>query len=358
MYVYSQEVLKDTEIIGSKMLIMYLAEDEQKVGEITDALRRRGVYFGTIPKSEEFCAKIDYVGNAEREIAACKTTVVMLSKAFFEDRNKTLRNITWFEIGRVIGLGRKPVLYFLDIPREEVDEYIHRTPVRQIQGCRTADELFSLVEKCNIMENLFYADTEINKYASPRIIYVKLTTVFNVFRKNIETMRAHLSRFEPEQKTDKEVLAEFLQELACGCTVFRFNRKETLDKSHAPYLAESDMIKKDYPVNFKYTKPQLLEYSTAKDIFATVKSDLILPVHTILGVDFKPFIAIKKRSRFKPEHIIELLKMNFNTDDLSVRDVFTVTDDKLQRAYFLLELVTTDGSGLGAGEKLNYLFPV
>ena len=358
MYVYSQEVLKDTEIIGSKMLITYLAEDAEKVNEITNALHERGVYFCALPKSEEICAKNDYVSNTEREIDSCKITVTVLSKAFFEERNKTLRNITWYEIGRVIGLGRKTVLYFLDIPREEVDEYIHRTPVRQIQGCRTAEELFTLVDKCNIMENLFYSDTEINKYASPRIFYVKLTTVFNVFRKNIETMRAHLNRFEHEQKSDKDVLAEFLQELACGCTVFRFNRKETLDKSHAPYLAEADMIPKDYPVNFKYTKPQLLEYSTANDIFATVKSDLILPVHTILGVDFKPFIAIKKRSKFKMEHITELLKMNFNTDDLSVRDVCTVTDDKLQRAYFLLELVTSDGAGLNVGEKVNYLYPV
>ncbi len=358
MYVYSQEVLKDTEIIGSKMLITYLDEDSEKVGEITETLRSRGIYFRAVPKSDELCAKNDYVSEAEREIDACKITVVVLSKTFFEERNLKMRNVTWYEIGRVIGLGKKTVLYFLDIPREKVDEYIHRTPVRQIQGCRTTEELFTLVDKCNIMENLFYSDTEINRYASPRIFYVKLTTVFNVFRKNIETMRAHLSRFEPEEKSDKEVLAEFLQELACGCTVFRFNRKDNLDKSHTPYMAESDMIPKDYPVNFKYTKPQLLEYSTAKDIFATVKSDLILPIHTILGVDFKPFIAIKKRSKFKREHITELLKMNFNTDDLSVRDVFTLTDEKLQRAYFLLELATASGEGLNVGNKVNYLFPM
>lgn len=358
MYVYSQEVLKDTEIIGSKMLILYLSEDAEKVKAMTDALHSRGVYFSAIGKDETVCTKNNFVSNSEREIEACKITVVVLSKAFFEERNRTLRNITWFEIGRVIGMGKKTVLYFLDIPREEVDDYIHRTPVRQIQGCRTVDELFTLVDKCNIMENLFYSDTEINRYASSRIFYVKLTTVFNVFRKNIESMRVHLKRFEPEEKSDKEVLAEFLQELACGCTVFRFNRREMLDKSHSPYLAETEMIPKDYPVNFKYTKPQLLEYSTANDIFATVKSDLILPVHTILGVDFKPFIAIKKRSKFKMEHLIDLLKMNFNTDDLSVRDVYTTTDAKLQRAYFLLELVTTSGEGLNVGEKVNYLFPM
>ena len=357
MYIYSQEKLSDTEIIGSKMLLMYLNDDADAVGSLIQALDGRGIYYRAIGKSVEACRKNDYVSDIEREMTACKIAVVVLSKAFFDERNTTLQNITWYEIGNMLGMGKKIVLYFSDIERSEVNDLLHRTPVRQIQGCHTFEDLLGFISKCNIMENLFYENAEINKYAARRIFYVKLTTVFNVFRSNIATMREHINRFEPEEKSEKEVLDAFLSELVCGCTVSRFNRRSELGKAFAPYIDETEIIPKDFPVNFKYSKPQLLEYSSANDIYATVKSDFILPVHALLGVDFKPFIAIKKRSKFKMDHLLELLKKNFGSEDLSSRDVFVKQDDKLQRAYFLLELRAVDGKGLNVGEKVNYLFP-
>ena len=357
MYIYSQERLNDTEIIGSKMLLMYLKDDEEAVKGLKEALDERGIYYRAVGKGVEECRKNDYVSDIEREMAACKIAVVVLSKAFFNERNLTLQNVTWYEIGNMLGMGKKIVLYFSDIERSEVNDLLHRTPVRQIQGCHTFEDLLAFISKCNIMENVFYSSAEINKYAAKLIFYVKLTTVFNVFRSNIATMREHVNRFESEEKSEKEVLDAFLSELVCGCTVSRFNRRDELGKPFAPFLDETEIIPKDFPVNFKYSKPQLLEYSSASDIYATVKSDFILPVHALLGVDFKPFIAVKKRSKFKIDHLLDLLKKNFGNDDLSARDVFVKQDDKLQRAYFLLELRAVDGTGLNVGEKVNYLFP-
>lgn len=357
MYIYSQEKLDDTEVIGSKMLLTYLRDDETEAKKLMTDLNCRGIYYRAVAKSESDCGKNDYISETEREINACKIFVVALSKAFFDAKNKQLQNVTWYEIGRMLGLGKKVVLYFLDIPRDKVEEYLHKTPVRQIQGCHTFEDLSAFISKSNIMQNLFYENAVTNAYASARIFYVKLTTVFNIYRSNIESIKSDLARFGGDNLSDKALLDAFLQELVCGCTVFRFNQRSMLGKSFAPYMDETEIIPKDFPVNFRYTRPQLLEYSAAADIYATVKSEFILPVHALLGVDFKPFLAVKKRSKFKMDHVLSVLKKNFGSDDLSARDIFVRADDKLQRAYFLLEISASDGAGLGVGEKVNYLFP-
>ena len=43
MYIYSKEKLKNTEIIGSKLLVTYLEEDEENVNRIKEALDKRHI---------------------------------------------------------------------------------------------------------------------------------------------------------------------------------------------------------------------------------------------------------------------------------------------------------------------------
>lgn len=357
MYIYSKEKLKDTEIIGSKMLFTYLEEDGDAVKELTSALDERGIYYRAVGKSFESCGRNGYVADIEREISGSKIAVIALSEAFFEERNKTLQNITWYEIGCLLGQNKKVVLYFLDIPPQKVEEKLYRTPVRQIQGCHTLSDLLAFISANNIMENLFYSDTAVNQYAAKRISYIKLTAVFNIYRTNIAEMTEHLNRFSEDKPDEKTVLNMFLQEMVCGCTVLRFNRKEVLGKPFSPYIRETEILPKDFPVNFRYSRPELLEYSSADDVYATVKTEFIIPMHALLGVDFKPFVAIKKRSKFKTEQILGIIKKNYNTEDLTDRDVYIRRDEHLQRVYFLLDLEVVDGRDMDVGEKVNYLFP-
>ena len=68
-------------------------------------------------------------------------------------------------------------------------------------------------------------------------------------------------------------------------------------------------------------------------------------------------MAIKKRSKFKTEQILGIIKKNYNTEDLTDRDVYIRRDEHLQRVYFLLDLEVVDGKDMDVGEKVNYLFP-
>lgn len=57
MYIYSKEKLKNTEIIGSKLLVTYLEENEEKVNRIKKALDERGIYCSYCGKygEDNFC---------------------------------------------------------------------------------------------------------------------------------------------------------------------------------------------------------------------------------------------------------------------------------------------------------------
>ena len=43
MYIYSRETIKNSEIIGDKMLLTYLYEDEEKVSSLIKKLDNRGL---------------------------------------------------------------------------------------------------------------------------------------------------------------------------------------------------------------------------------------------------------------------------------------------------------------------------
>ena len=94
MYIYSKEKLKNTEIIGSKLLITYLEEDDEKVKVIKETLDERGIYYSAISKSLKTFKKNIYIPTIEHEIDECKIATIILSNAFFEERNKELQTIT------------------------------------------------------------------------------------------------------------------------------------------------------------------------------------------------------------------------------------------------------------------------
>ena len=357
MYIFSKEKLKNTEIIGSKMLLTYLEEDESKLKDLIDVLDAQGIYYSSLQKSLKICKKNQYLLNAEKEIEGSKIAVIVLSKAFFEEQNRVLQNLTWYETGCLLGQNKKIVLYFLDIDKNELQEKLYKTPVRQIQGCNKMEDLLEFIATNNIMENLFYSDGIINRFASKRIFFVKLTTIFNIYRTNIAEITSQFNRFGNETYDEKTVLDLFLQELVSGCTVLSFNRKNVLGKEFTPYLEETEILTKDFPVNFQYSKPELLEYSSADDIYATVKSEFIIPMHALLGVDFKPFLAIKRRSKFKTDQMLSILKKNFNSSDLFERDIYIKNDEHLQRVYFLLDLEVFNTQKEAVGKKANYLYP-
>lgn len=358
MYIYSRESIKNSEIIGDKMLLTYLYEDEEKVSSLIKKLDNRGICYRAIAKSNLVCKKNSYISDIEFQIDNSKIAVIVLSEAFFDERNKELQSITWYEIGYLLGQKKKIALYFIDIDNSSLAEKLYKTPIRQIQGCNNEEELIKFINANNIMENLFYVDEDINRYASKRISYCKLTAVFNIYKSNILEMTKQLSKFGDDFEANT-VLNMFLQDLVCGVTVTSFNKKNAINEMFIPYLAETNIIMKDFPVNFQYSKPELLDYSSAEDIFATIKADFIIPVHSLLGVNFKPFIAFKRKSKFKSEFMIHILEKNYNSNDLENYDIFIKNDDHLQRVYFLLDMAESEEEDCTiVGNKTNYMFPL
>ena len=132
MVIYSKEVLKDTDIVGSRLLVGYFSEDAAAVNAYLMRFQEEGVCFHAVEKSMETCEKDGYFTTVEREMEESRIAVYFLSEALFSEKYEKLRNIVWYEIGFLLGKGKKIVLFFLDIPKEKRNDLLYRTPVRQI----------------------------------------------------------------------------------------------------------------------------------------------------------------------------------------------------------------------------------
>jgi len=358
MFIYSQEPLSSNEAKAKQLYITYLKSDEENAACVLNALATRGTSYTAVMKGIEECSKNDYVKSTCDIMDACRVSVVMLSRELFLKENEDMQNLFWYEVGYMSSKGVKIVLFFLDIPKNERNDYLTTTPVRQVQGTDNVDELIELLDSMRVEEKIFYSDPEVNKYASKRISYVKLTSLFNIYKKDIEKIYNTLCDMDEDVEDENEVLNELLAELRCGCTVMRFNHEEKLGVEVEPYYPEVHTIKRDYPIKQHYIKPSVINSSASPDIYATIRAEFILPIHSLLGVTFKPFLSIKRISRFKAEHIKDIILHNANHETEN-RDIAFYKAEKEQRIYFLFEVDTVDSHEEfnEYGDKLNHLWP-
>ena len=379
MFIYDQAPLKNAAERKKQLYVTWFKEDREMAEPILHALSERGAATAVMERSEEACRHDDYIRIVTEQISTCNVGLVMLSKAAFAAENRELQQIMWYEVGFMMSLGIKLVLFFLDIEPWERNNYLNTTPVRQVQGTDSLEQLMQIIEANEVQEKVFYEDPELNRYASRRINYYKLTTLFNIYKKDMDEIYKDISKYDDdddddedeedngglspealEQKRKMDMLTEMLSELNCGCTVLSFNDRRGLNGELEPYYPEIHTIIRDSPIHQDYSKPKLMNQEASPEIYATVQAEFVIPVHSLLGVTFKPFLAINKISRFKAEHIKRILQSNAGGEGEDMDIVLMKKDDtKEQRFYFLLEMYTMDSwEGLEAyAKRLNHVWP-
>ena len=379
MFIYDQAPLKNAAERKKQLYVTWFAEDRPMAEPVIRALSERGTATVLMERSAEICRHDDYIQKATDRIGTCNVGLVMLSKAVFDPANAELQQIMWYEVGFMMSLGIRLVLFFLDIEPKDRNDYLSRTPVRQVQGTDSIEQLLEVIEANEVQEKVFYADPELNRYASRRINYYRLTTLFNIYRKDMDAIYEDIydpdddedddeddardagSGEEAKQKAKMQLLTEMLAELNCGCTILSFNDRRGLNGELEPYYPEIDTIIRDYPIHQDYSKPKLMNQDASPDIYATVQAEFIIPVHALLGVTFKPFMAINKISRFRPRHIERIIRSNAKAggEGTGDPDIVLIKKEKEQRLYFLLEMYAMDSwEGLEQyGKRLNHVWP-
>lgn len=371
MFVYDQAPLKSAAERKKQLYVTWFEEDSELAQPIVQALSERGTAVVLDQRSLVVCQHNDYIQMAMDRISTCNVGLVMLSKAVFAPENQILQQVMWYEIGFMMSLGMKLVIFFLDIPPRERNDYLNTTPVRQVQGTDSIESLMEIIEANDVQEKVFYEDAELNRYASRRINYYRLTTLFNIYKKDMDAIFDDI--YDPDddeyeigeaegtaeadvllQKAKQQMLTEMLSELGCGCTVLSFNHEENLNGALEPYFPEVHTIVRDYPIHQDYTRPKLMSQEASSEIYATVQAEFILPVHALLGVTFKPFLSMGRRSRFRPDHITRIIESNGGGTDIVV-----MKKAKEQRLYFLLEMYKMESweEFAAYGTWLNHIWP-
>ena len=353
MYIFSKQIQNNSEYFPGRVLVSYVSADKPSACEIEDRLLQAGIRFYESEKNAQLCAKDGYGTHFRSCAKICDVAILLIGKSLFLPENASMRRMFWYEVGYLTVSARKMLLFFTDIDRSERSEYLYRTPVRQIQGTDSIEELLAQITQTN-QDPVFYADSQVNKFAFSRIDFAKITVVFNIYKKDVEKMQAFLARID-EDMTQQEILDQFLQEISFGTKVVSFNQEQKLGAEFDLYREEVHTLVKDYPINYAYAKPHLLENSMQNEVVAAIRADFVFPVHTLLGVDFKAFVELPRHSRFKTEHLQDFLLSNLPQEN--ARDSADLYMDKSNhRLYFLLDLPDTHEDS-HCGTRVNYLWP-
>lgn len=361
MFIYGLSPLESARTRKKQLYVTWFEEDRALAQPVLKLLSERGTAYVSNERSAEGCRHDDYVHNTLDKISGCSVGLVMLSKAMFREDNLELQQLLWYEIGLMLSRDIRLCVFFLDIPPQERNDYLHTTPIRQIQGTDSPEDLMEMLRANEVQEMVFYEDPELNYYASKRIRYTRITTMFNIYREDFRRIFKEVQRADDDVEDENELLTELLAELRIGCTVFRFNDIKKLKGELAPYFPEIDTIVRDYPISQNYAKPKLMNQDSSPDILATIQAEIVLPVHNLLGVTFKPFLAVPRGSHFKTSHLELILRSNTKgaADDPDRVDAAVIKENREHRVYFLMEMTEHDVEERFAqyGTRFNYLWP-
>jgi len=284
--------------------------------------------------------------------------VLCLTSHFFKSPNwRAVCNHIWYQIGLLEARhpGRVVPYQFKNVPVPDLS----KTPLQRphaISNMKALEEIFkgdfrSTMAKCD-----FYKEDTLNRTVRNRLGYTKLEVALKIEKSLFEdTLANYNSNFKT--KHDKESFLRLLRDnLSCGARLISFGAESQLTTHLLPYAEEIHTVTNiDYPVNFscKHVFKPEKEDAEKTDLLGEYWLEIVLPVHRLLGVNFKCFIAGNK------DLPIGCLEMLFGPNFAKENDKVMVEDE--DKLYFSLDFPEDESfqppAQLGIGKKADYMFP-
>ena len=241
-----------------------------------------------------------------------------------------------------------------------VDKY--SKSILQSKQFVTVGNFNTLIKKMERYKNQYYFgkdffdDENINKRIS--IVKLTLTMPIGVAALNEISLAKGMSENHPEYH--KELVNHLLDDVRVGVTIINFGESETLRlASYKPYLDEGRYLFRDMIKDERFNKTDFAD-DDSKDVFVTLKIELYVPVHDILGVVFKPYFYVNNlTSKWRVKYLKSLLEADrIQSVNISKKDG--------KKVYFMLPLGERCKIDLQAmedidvaeyGQLCNFLFP-
>ena len=385
------------------IILSYLEADKEKANQVKEWLNEKGYDYIDNEVSPVNLFQGSYCQKFNELLANCSYYIFLLTKNFNEN-NRPLVNVILYQIGvleansvdRVI-----PLEMYEDgftVRDKDTLEGLDKDEKRDPQKTYyiKTDKLLLTAQKANSKERLLnnlkaplsnvsfpdlYKAKE-GKTLRERLTYRSIQVSFDITDKDFRDAIAYAKqKNRAALKTPKRLISWLNTRLSSGTVVFSFGTEATFTNNTRPYESESTLTN---PCCLKMKKGRIyLVMNTEKDsqkvkaeqdnngaqknsvIIGRLLAEFIVPVHKLLGANFKCFLQfispnasqdqtdIEETSQEYADILAILLRSNF-ADDLS-NDVKT----HLGRLYFRFNFKDTKDFPIPAeyGKKANYIYP-
>ena len=199
-------------------------------------------------------------------------------------------------------------------------------------------------------------ETKLNGYISDRLRYRKLVLKLDITKEDYEAAKDLFAKeLGKGGNIDKDFEKALKNHVSLSCKLLSFGSKKFIIPQLEPYASEMIIKPTNYPSNFSCRKQYCKkdEKSITDGILAEYRFELIVPVHCLFGVNFKP--CIKGSEKISGQALNTLFGSGLKPENDAV------VHEEEQALYFSLAFpkareYTIDPS-LGIGTKGDYLFP-
>ncbi|HEY8363930.1 MAG TPA: hypothetical protein VIK84_00030 [Haloplasmataceae bacterium] len=362
MYLVLKEEIKD----DLNRIFVYISatiSDKDTVEQLCDYLANNDFEYYVSYKNEDYVTDDMFANLCREKIKDCSCAIMFLNNDIIQ--NSSLYNFFIFEAGLLQGYN-KGFYPFLNVTSlSEIDKYLNKSPIRNVQMTNDIKQIFSELNNYNILDKNIYKNDLVDKHSRKRIRYVKLVVMLEIkyfILKSIYQRIAEIADLDNEF----EVLNFFEKDLVIGARVIRFGREDMLKaERYWPYEDEMVLLEEDYPKNNLVNRLKIVKQMENRgeindnEVSAIAKIEFIVPNHDVLGVSFKPYIDLKQ-SVITPNDIISIL----NSNDVKDQDIVKTKMSNHFRFYFNLDLsdeqmvtVLGEDEQKKYGHSCNYLFP-
>ena len=340
-----------TEYCGN-LIVTYFSEDKESANALIKILKEEGYDCIANELSFHTVMKNSYVNDFSQLLDECGCYVLLLSPAFDNPKYRSLRNQVWYQTGY---LQSKRTGAIVPMQLGDGNVNLAGSPISQSHVVKSAEELlraFSHKFHTSLAKAEFYENPTLNSYANRRIDYRKMIVKMDITTEDFRrALDAYCEEAEDEDIDEKDFEKILRDNLDCGAKLISFGGGEEVTAQLSVYRAESYPIPIDYPQNFT-NKKLYVARDGKKGLHAEYLLELIMPIHRLFGVCFKPYIQSNDR-----DLTARILQTLFASNFTKKNDV--VLDGN--RIWFSLNFpnakVNNVDKQLGIGTKADFLYP-
>ncbi len=350
-----------TEYCGN-LIVTYLSDDKPQVSEILRELDAKGYEYYLNEVGVHTVLKNSYVDDIQDKLSSCGCYLLFLSKNFDDKKNRALRNNIMFQVG--VLESRRPGIV-VPVVKGGTKTSLAGTPMQSLNiiDVGAIGALLTDKSRPQIARNEYYGDDakpeelskNLNFYTKDRIEYRKLELSLDIAETDFEAA-LKLVRKKRSNCTGEEFFDILRDEMTCGARLVSFGSKGRLTTNLVPYENEIKVAEsKDYPESFTCRKVFVEDRKRTDGRLGEYKLEIILPIHKLLGVNFKCFV------KGGPNVSSEVLKQLFASNFEEKNDVAEKQNSKA--VYFCIPLYEEEDFPVpdeyknDIGSICDYLYP-